>query len=439
VAARLCVAVHRVRTGQQVVAVDKIVAMEAASPRCKSVGKAFGPKRQSRHYARPSRAARLTQSILLVMGAYFCSALCSELCSEPALWAQTSDSQTDGANTSWTATSESQSDNANPTRTIESHTQSGNHTLDKQSIQRRDSDGKFAPYQDIEKETVQVDAATVRTTTRTFGRDADGAKTLVQVTEEEKHTLPGGDSNAIRTTSNPDANGALQVVQRQIEETKKISKNVEETKTTTMLANINGGLAPAMKVQERREHGANDTVASQKTTLLPNGDGKWQVSEIRQATTRQDGNNRSTEERVSRPDADGKLGEISRTVSKESETAPGEKRKAVETYSVDVPGSAREGGLHLVQREITAQRTTSTGQQTTEKQVEQPTPGDPSSGLRVTTLTTDTVRPGASGAQSTQTIQMRDANGDFGVVSVDMAKSDNIHAIQVQIAPSGKP
>ena len=423
-AAGLCVAVHRLRPGQQDVAVDKIRAMGTASL-----------ERRSRNCVSASRAARSIQLMLLAMGAYFCSALCSE----SALWAQTSDSQTGDGSTSWTTTSESQSDNANSTRTTESHTQSGNRILDKQSLQRRGSGGQFEPYQDIEKETVQVDAATVRTTTRTFGRDADGAKTLVQVTEEEKHVLPGGDSNVVRTTSNPDANGALQVVQRQIEDTKKISKDVEETKTTTMLANINGGLAPAMKVLERREGGANAAVESQKTTLLPDSAGKWQVGEIRQATTRQDGNSRSTEERVSRPDADGKLGEISRTVSKELDAAPGEKRNTVETYSVDVPGSAREGGLHLVQREITAQRTTSTGQQTTEKQVEQPTPGDPSSGLRVTTLTTDTVRPGASGAQSTQTIQMRDANGDFGVVSVDMAKSDNIHAIQVQIAPSGKP
>jgi hypothetical protein len=373
--------------------------------------------------------------MLLAMAAYFCP----ELCSEPGLWAQTSDSQTGGANSSWTATSESQSDNANPTRTIESHTQSGNRTLDKQSLQRRDSDGRFEPYQDIEKETLQVDAATVRTTTRTFGRDADGAKTLVQVTEEEKRTLPGGDSNVVRTTSNPDANGGLQVVQRQIEETKKISKNVEETKTTTMLTGINGGLAPAMKVLERRERGANDAVASQKTTLLPDSAGKWQVSEIRQATTRQDGNARSTEERVSRPDAAGKLGEISRTVSKELEVGPGEKRNTVETYSVDASGLAQDGGLHLVERATTAQHTTSTGQQTTEKQVAQPIPGDPSSGLQVTTLTTDTVRPGPSGAQATQTILMRDANGNFGVVSVDIAKSDNIHAIQIQIAPAEKP
>ena len=159
---------------------------------------------------------------------------------------------------------------------------------------------------------------------------------------------------------------------------------MEETKTTVMLPSANGGLAPAMKVQERRERGANDTVESQKTTLLPDGAGNWQVSETRQTTTRQEGKNRSTEERVSRPDSEGKLGEVSRTVSKESETASGEKHNTVETYSVDVPGSARDGSLHLVERATTAQRTSSTGQQTTEQQVEQPDPGDPGSGLQVT-------------------------------------------------------
>jgi hypothetical protein len=310
--------------------------------------------------------------------------------------------------------------------------------VDNQSVQRRGANGDFEAYQDIEKTTVQVNAMTVRTTTRTFGRDSDGAKTLVQVTEEEARTLPGG-SNVVRTTSNPDANGNLQLVQRQIEETKKISKDVEETKTTVMLPSINGDLAPALKTQERRERSGNDTVTSQKTTSLADGTGNWQVSETRRATTRQDGKERTTEERVSRPDADGKLGEISRTVSKDSENAPGEKRNTVETYSVDVPGSARDGSLHLVERATTAQRTSSTGQQTTARQVERPDPGDPGSGLHVSILATDTVRPGSSGAQATQTIQLLDSNGNFDVVSVDTAKSDNTHAVQVQIGPSEKP
>jgi hypothetical protein len=105
----------------------------------------------------------------------------------------------------------------------------------------------------------------------------------------------------------------------------------------------------------------------------------------------------------------------------------------------DVPGSARDGSLHLIERATTAQHTSATGQQITEQQLEQSNPGDPGIGLRVTTLTTDTVRPSPSGAQATRTVQARDANGGFGVVSVDTTKSDNVHAIQVQIAPSQKP
>jgi len=327
----------------------------------------------------------------------------------------------------------------NPTRTIESHTQSGNRTLDKQSLQRRGSDGQFEPYQDVEKETVQLDATSVRTITRTFGRDANGAKTLVQVTEEERRALPGGDSNVVSTISNPDGNGKLQLIQRQIEETKKMGADVEETKTTMMLPSANGGLAPAMKVQERRQRGANDTVESQKTTLLPDGAGNWQVSEIRRAASRQEGKSRdrSTEERISRRDSEGKLGEVSRTLSNESDSASGETRSTVETYSINVPGSVGDASLHLVER--AAQRTNSTGQQITEHQVQRPIPGDPGSSLQVTIQTTDTVRPDPSGARATRTVQARDVNGNLGVVLVDTTKSDNIHAIQVQIAPSGKP
>jgi hypothetical protein len=134
--------------------------------------------------------------------------------------------------------------------------------------------------------------------------DGNGSKTLVQVIDEEKHTLPGGDSKVVRPTSNPDVNGRLQLVQRQIEETKKISEDVEETRATVMIPSINGGLAPARKVEERRTRGADNTVASQKTTLLPDGVGNWQVSEVRLATTKQEGKKSSTEEQVSRPDSE---------------------------------------------------------------------------------------------------------------------------------------
>src|SRR5580658_115084 len=381
--------------------------------------------------SRPTRAVRSSHLILLTIGAYLCTAI--------ALWSQTSTSQTGDTNQSWTTTTESHKDNADPLRTTESHTQSGNRTVDKQAVERLGADGHYEPYQDIEKETIQVDAGTVRTVTRTFGRDADGAKTLVELTEEEKHTLAGGDSNVVRSTSHPDVDGTLQLVRRQIEETKNISQNVEETKTTVMLPSVNGGLDAAVKVQERREQGANGTVESQQTTLLPDGAGNWQVGEIRQATTSQNGENRTTEERVSLPDSEGKLGEVSRTVSKEEDNGSGEKRTTMETYSVAVPGAVGDGGLHLIERATTAQPTNSTGQQTTGQQVEQINPGDPGAGLRVTILTTNTVLQDPGGAQATRTVQARDANGNFGIISVDTTKSDNSHAIQVQIAPVEKP
>ena len=324
-------------------------------------------------------------------------------------------------------------------RIIESHSQNGNRTLDKRSVEIRGTDGHFEPYRDIEKETLTLDASTVRITTRTFGRDANGIKALVQVTEEEKHTLPGDASNLIRVTCNPDVNGRLQPVQREIVDTKKVGTDTEETNTTVMLPSVNGGLAPAFKTHELRKRAANDTVESEKTTWLPDGNGKWQLSEIRQATTRQEGTNRTTDERVSRLDSEGKLGEVSHVVSQESESNSGEKRNKVETYSIDVPGTTRDGNLHLVEHTTSSERSSSTGERTTEQTVEQPNPGDLGAGLRVSVLVNDKMVPAPSGEQSTVTIRARDSNGSFAVVSVDTTKSDRIPTIQIQQTPSEQP
>jgi hypothetical protein len=119
--------------------------------------------------------------------------------------------------------------------------------------------------------------------------------------------VPGDDSNIVRVTYNPDANGRLQRVQREIVETKKIGKDLEDANTTVMLPSVNGGLAPAFKMRELRKRAANDTVETEKTTWLPDVNGKWQLSEIQQNTTTQEAKGRKIEEKVSRPDAEGKL------------------------------------------------------------------------------------------------------------------------------------
>jgi hypothetical protein len=339
---------------------------------------------------------------------------------------------TDDVSKLWTATTDLKRDNVNPTRITESHTHNDNRTVDTQSIQIRGLDGYLVPYQDIERETLQVDATTVRTITRTFGRDVNGAKTLVQVTEEEKHTQPSGDSAIVRITSNPDVNGKLQPVQREIVETKSISKDLEETRSTVMIANINGGLAPVMKTDELHRAGENNAVNSRKTTFLIDANGDWQLSEIRQTSIREDGEERRVEERVSRLDPEIRLTEVARIVSTESERTSGERRNTVETYSVDVPGVTEDGKPHLVERTTTTRRTNPSGEKTTETQVEQPNPGDPESGLRLSLLINDTVRPGPSGEQATYTIHMRDSNGNIGIVSVDTTKSDRVPTFQLE-------
>jgi hypothetical protein len=358
----------------------------------------------------------------------------------PSASAQTSDSRTAEEPTkSWTATTDLKGNNLSPARIIESHSQTGNRTLDERSVQVLGTGGHFEPYQDVERETLTADASTVRTTMRTFARDVNGMKALVEVTEEEKHILPDNDSNIVRVTYNPDLNGRLQLVHREIVETKKIGKDLEETNTTVMLPSVNGGLAPASKTRELCKRAANDTVESEKTTWLPDVNGKWQVSEIRLNITTQEAKDRRIEEKVFRPDAEGKLGQISRVVSQESESTSGEKRSVVETYSIDVLGTTRDGSLHLVERKTSTEESSSTGERATEQKVEQTNPGDPGAGLRVSVLVDGRMVPGPSGEQSTVTIRARDVNGSFGIVSLDTTKADRIPTIPVQQTPAQKP
>jgi hypothetical protein len=263
----------------------------------------------------------------------------------------------------------------------------------------------------------------------------DGARTLVQVTEEDRHILPDGDSHVVRITSNPDLNGSLQPVQREILQTKRVGTDTEETNSTVLLLSANG-LAPALKTHEVRKEGANHTVESEKTTWLPDVNGNWQVSEIRKNVTKQEANHRIREERLFRLDAEGKLEEVSRVVSDESESGARDKHNVLETYSVDVPGTTRDGSLHVVERATTSQRTSASGERITEQRVEQTNPGDPGAGLRVSTLVNETMIPGPSGEQSTITIRARDSNGNLGVVEVDTTKSDKVHTIQIQPTPS---
>lgn len=349
----------------------------------------------------------------------------------------------DSSNPSWSATSQ-QSDpdgRVNPTRTTETHSEANGRVVDKTSIQTLGPDGRYVPYSETEKESVRVNDTTVRNIERTFAPGPNGERTLIQEKQEESRSLPGGEQKIVRTTSSPDANGALQVMRRELEDTKQPSSGVRESRTTVLTPDVNGGLTPAVQIDQRETKTSDGTIETRKSTLLSDGAGRWQLSEVRESISKQEnGQLRNTDERVLRPNANGTLAVVERTVTRQTDAGSGETHNTSETYSTNVPGQAGDDNLQLVQRQSTVRRTTATGAQSTSRQVQQTNPGNPSDGLHVTTETIDIVRPGSSGnADQTRTILAPDSDGQLHEVWVDTGKTGNPAAIQVDTRTAAKP
>jgi len=345
-------------------------------------------------------------------------------------------------NKSWSSSSQQQDPSGvyNATRTSQSHTETNGRVIDKTSVQAIGLDGKYVPYQDIERESVKVDANTVRTIERTYSSGPDGQRMLVQVREEESRKLADGGQSVIRTTSNPDANGSLQVVQREVQSSKQTSPDVRETKTSVFTPDMNGGLSPTTQIEQREQKSSDGTVQFKKSTQLSDGAGHWNLAEVREGTDKpRSGDLHRIDERVLRPDSNGNLTIIEHTVKQQTESSPGDKKESVETYSVNVPGVAGDNGLQLVQRETTVVRNSPTGQTTT-RQVEQSNPGAARDSLQVTSEAIDIVRPATSGAADQKsTTLVRDSDGRLREVWVDFGKTDNPSVLPDKPQPAPKP
>lgn len=352
--------------------------------------------------------------------------------------------QESSGNSNWSSSSQQQDPNGtmNPVRTREVHSESNGRVVDRQSLEIVGPDGQYVPYRDTETESVHIDPTTVRTIQRTYGRGPDGQRTLVQVQQEDTRTSANGDQHVVRTLSGPDANGNLQVSRRELQDSKEVSSGVRDIKTTVLTPDVNGGFTPAIRTEERQTQASDGTIQFKKSTSLSDGNGSWQLSEVREGTRKMEGGQeRGKDERVLRPDANGDLAVVERSVSRQTEASSGEKRETVDTYSVSVPGASSDGSLQLVQRQTTVHRTTSNGGQTTTQQVEQVNPASPSDGVRLTGQTIDIVRPDSSGkAQRQQSVVTFDSEGSPTSVWVDVGKTDNPAAIKVDTrAPEAPP
>lgn len=350
---------------------------------------------------------------------------------------QTSQAQQDSSSSSQQGSPDGA---VNPIRTSDTHTEADGRTVDKTSVQTMGPDGSYIPYSDTEKESHRINDTTVHTIERTYGRDSDGQRVLIQEMQEESRTLPGGEQKTTRTLSDPDADGTLQVIRRELQDSKQLSPSVTVTNTTVLTPDMNGGFAPAVKTEERQTKTTDGSVEFSKSTSLSDGTGGWKLSEVRQGTANeQNGKLTTKQERVLRPDSEGKLSIVEQTVSKQSQTGSGNTRETTDTYSTNVPGVAGDDSLQLVMRETTIHSQTATGAERTVQQVESQQPGETIQDLHTTQQAIDIVRPGSNGkADHTHTILLN-SDGQLGQVWVDTAKTDNPAAVKVDTSSPPPP
>jgi len=321
---------------------------------------------------------------------------------------------------SWTRTSETSTAYANPSRTTESYTKSSNRTLETKTVEVLGPDGEYQPYFKTETETIEESPTATRSITRTYNPNANGGEGLTAVTESRTQNSVDGTARTVETTSQPDADGNLEVVGREITATTQGATS-QDSQTTVYLPDINGGLAPTMQVNEQEQHNAGgETYGKRKTTLLQDGNGNWQVYESQETVVNGDAKNRTSEVHTSRRDFEGNVSPVSQVITHQT-NGDGRATTTSETYSIDLPGWARDG-FGLLQWS-TSVRTVEPGRIVTEQRIEQPDPGDPQAGLGTTVEKTDTVVIGSTGTTQTIMVTARYPDGSPSVVTVETRTS----------------
>lgn len=325
---------------------------------------------------------------------------------------------------SWTSSSqqESPSETWNPIRTHQIHTERDGRVLEQTAVETIGLDGRYVPYMDTERESVRVDATTVRSLERTFARGPNGEKTLVQERSEETISLPKGAHRIVRTVANPDVNGALQVVQEEFIDSKQVNTGARETKSIVLMPDPNEGLAPVMQQQEIARPQVDGTTDVERYSWLTDGAGHWQLKEVRRGIHQDGGNTR--EESVLRTDSAGTLQLVEQTIRTQTKLGADQDSEISETYSTTVPGVAGENNLQIVRRE-SVRRRHSASENSVARQVESVTPGSTSGNLHPTELAVDIVRPTANSVfNDHRTIYSIDANGQLRQVWTSVGETD---------------
>ena len=301
--------------------------------------------------------------------------------------------------------------------------------LDQTAVETVGLDGRYVLYMDTERESIRLDATTVRSLEKTFARGPNGEKALIQERREDTLSLPTGSDRIVRTVANPDVNGALQIVQQEVIDSKQLGTGARETSSVILLPNPNEGLGPVMQIQEIARPQTAGTTDVERYTWLSDGAGHWQLQEVRSGIHQEGGQESTEKDSVLRPDSTGTLQLVEQTTRTQKQLGADQPSEITETYSTTVPGVAGENNLQIVRRE-SARRRHSLSEHTVARQIESATPGSTTGNLHTIEQTIDIVRPTANGViQENRTIYSLDANGQLREVWINLGETDKSFAI----------
>jgi hypothetical protein len=306
-----------------------------------------------------------------------------------------------------------------PTRVSEQTTESGNRTVVTRTLESLSVDGQYAPIGVCVEETVRVDANTTRRNVKSYGVDEDKRKVLIETVEEQSKKLANGGEDNVRTVLQQDESGQQHVARREIEKVRPTGAHTSESNTTVMLPDVNtGSLVPNAMIKEVRRQQAAGVEQVHRTQLLPNGNGGWQTGEVRDEVVHTDAKgNRTTEQQVSAPNANGEMAVTERTVTRDTSNG------AVSTQQVDRYVPSVSGTLEL-DSHMQVVQTTGPGGTKVKSEVDSRNQINPSDGVQPSRVTVQTAKPNMKGGRDvSSSTSTADPNGSMTQVTVGFGES----------------
>jgi hypothetical protein len=256
--------------------------------------------------------------------------------------------------------------------------------------------------------------------------DLSGRLATQQLIKED-HQLKGDTEETQRSYYQPDINGKMgaQVVEN--ETVAKISPK-EKHLTRALYKPDSDGKFALYEIEEGSEKRVSDTLTVKESSRkLKEASGRMAVVENLKETTAKLGENAFKKETtVHQTGYDGRLLLTNRVTETQSETSAGVRKyqRLLESRNLNpLLSNLNSTGLSLSQRVTGEERRLPDGTLESTTQVESVDPANPSGGLRVSEVVTETSKPLGNGKVSVErTIKTRDTNGNL-IVSQKVAQS----------------